>query len=189
MVDMANHRIQKFDQKGKFLAAFGGRGMGDGQFNSPWGITVDTNGDLYVADWRNDRIQKFTPEGKFLEKFGASGDAVGQFNRPSGVAVDRDGEIYVADWGNHRVQVFAPSWRHITTFSGDATLSKWGVPKLESNPSQVLQLQVLRDKTAWRGFWFPVAVDVDDRGRVLVVDGARHRIQVYQKLGVPVASG
>ena len=45
----------------------------------PWGIDVDAEGAVYVADWRNDRIQKFSPDGGFLAEFGSSGSGVGQF--------------------------------------------------------------------------------------------------------------
>ena len=39
----------------------------------PWGIEIDSKGDVYLADWRNDRIQKFTADGQFLMKFGNYG--------------------------------------------------------------------------------------------------------------------
>ena len=39
----------------------------------PWGIDIDTEGDVYVTDWRNDRVQKFTADGRFLMQFGTSG--------------------------------------------------------------------------------------------------------------------
>jgi sugar lactone lactonase YvrE len=71
----------------------------------PWGIDLDAQGDVYIADWRNDRIQKFTPDGDFLMAFGSSGSGEGELNRPSDVAVDNDGIIYVADWMNNRLQV------------------------------------------------------------------------------------
>ena len=183
LVDSANHRVQVFTKEGKFLHQFGGAGSGDGQFNNPWGITIDSKGDVYVADWRNDRIQKFTAGGGFLERFGTAGSGIGQFHRPSGVAVDRDGDIYVADWGNHRVQVFTPEWRHITVFTGDSTFSKWGNNKMYANQDMIKQMKLaaVRDLEPWRRFWHPVAIALDDQGRIIVVDCCRHRLQVYQK--------
>lgn len=62
---------------------WGEEGSGDGQFNLPWGVTVDSDGNVWVADWRNDRIQKFTSDGRFLAKYGEPGDGDGQFHRPS----------------------------------------------------------------------------------------------------------
>ena len=48
---------------------FGKRGQGSGTFKSPWGIAIDNENCLYVADFGNRLIQKFTPEGKFLSQF------------------------------------------------------------------------------------------------------------------------
>ena len=99
----------------------------------PWGITLDKDGNIYVADWKNHRVQKLSPEGKFLMKFGQYGKAdepegsyavtmfgpyvaaqsetagypkPGTLNHPTDVAVHPDGDIYVTDCGNHRVCVF-----------------------------------------------------------------------------------
>ena len=181
VVDSRNHRIQKFTKDGKFLDEWGGLGNKPGQFNLPWGICLDTQGDIYVADWRNDRIQKFKYSGEYLGEFGSSGNGTGQYLRPAGVAVDKHGDIYVADWGNHRVQVFTRHGRHITTLTGDATLSKWGALSLNANPDMAKQRSLVRDFEPERQFWNPVAVRIDPQGRVLVADCMQHRIQVYQK--------
>ena len=181
VVDSDNNRVQKFTKDGKFLAKWGEAGSGPGQFNLPWGIAFDHKGDLYVADWRNDRIQKFTSGGEFLAEFGSRGDGVGEFNHPTGLAIDKDGDIYVADWGNDRVEVLTSDGRHITTLTGEAELSKWGRPKLEANPDMVRQRSLVRDFTPETRFWRPVAIEVDDQGRILIAEIPRCRIQVYQK--------
>ena len=177
LTDSANHRVQIFTKDGKFLGKFGG----EGQFNMPWGVTIDDKGDVYVADWRNDRVGKFSPDGKSVASFGSSGNLAGQFNRPSSVAVDRDGDIYVADWLNHRIQVFTSEFRFITAFKGDATMSKWGEQKLRANPSYLRMYGLVRDMSPWQRFWFPIAVAVDDQGRVIIAEGARARLQIYVK--------
>jgi len=61
VADTGNHRIQKFNASGEFLAKWGSEGTGDGQFDCPYGVAVDSNGNVYVADMGNDRIQKFKP--------------------------------------------------------------------------------------------------------------------------------
>ena len=181
VVDSDNNRVQKFTRDGKFLGKWGEAGTGPGQFNRPWGITIDHKGDVYVADWRNDRVQKFTAEGEFLAQFGSSGSGVGQFMRPTNVAVDKEGDMYVADWGNHRVEALTSDGRHITTFTGDATLSQWGQDKLNANPDMVKARSLVRDFGAERQFYYPVAIEIDSQGRLMVLEASRHRIQVYQK--------
>ena len=105
--DRNNHRIQKFDSEGFFLAQWGGMGSGDGQFVLPEGIATDSAGNVYVADRGNNRVQKFSSDGAFITKFGTSGSGDGQFLQPNDVSVDGAGNVYVADTGNDRIQKFA----------------------------------------------------------------------------------
>ena len=135
-----------------------------------------------MADWRNDRIQKFGPDGQFLMKFGSSGKGDGEFDRPTGVAVDKEGIIYVADWRNDRLQVFDAGGRFITKMTGDASMSKWGKQKLDSNSDMWKEREVAHCLEREKLFWGPVGVAVDDQGRIFVVEHARRRIQVYTKL-------
>ena len=181
MVDSLNNRIQKFTKDGKFLAKWGREGSGDGEFNMPWGIDVDTKGGVYVADWRNDRIQKFTPDGRMLMEIGSSGTGDGEFNRPTSVAVDKQGIIYVTDWMNHRLQVFGADGGFITKLTGDATVSKWGKAKLDANPEMWEERERAQGLEREKLFWGPTAVEVDNEGRIFVVESSRSRIQVYRK--------
>ena len=182
LVDSRNNRVQVFTKDGKFLFKWGEFGSGDGQFSIPWGIEIDHNGDVYVADWRNDRIQKFAPDGRFLMKFGSSGDGEGEMNRPTGIAVDKEGTIYVTDFKNDRVQVFDPDGRYVTTLVGQAGLSKWAKERVDLNPVTLRGRQRAQGLEEREGpFYGPIAVEVDDEGRVFVVECARHRVQVFHK--------
>jgi DNA-binding beta-propeller fold protein YncE len=64
---------------------------GDGQFQEPWGIAVDDQGTVYVADTWNHRIQVFDSDGTFRTKWGTYGltaDAGQLLYGPRDVAVD-----------------------------------------------------------------------------------------------------
>ena len=56
VVDSRNNRIQMYSLDGNFVGQWGSGGDGEGEFNLPWGISDDSEGNIYVADWRNDRI-------------------------------------------------------------------------------------------------------------------------------------
>ena len=65
----ASQFIYQFDKDGNYIRHFGGRGKGDGQFNTCHGINVDTRGDeprLLICDRENGRLQTFTLEGEFV---------------------------------------------------------------------------------------------------------------------------
>ena len=80
ITDTKNARVQKFDSNGTFLTKWGSKGTGDGQFQGPEGIDVDTSSNVYVADTKNARVQKFDSNGTFLTKWGTFGTEDGQFS-------------------------------------------------------------------------------------------------------------
>ena len=182
VVDSLNHRVQCFRQQGPFISKFGTQGSDDGELEMPWGLCIDNNQDIYVADWGNNRVQKFSPDGKLLVIFEGTSDGVGSLKGPSGVAVDSEGDVYVTDWGNHRVQIYDASGRFITTLVGDAQEpSPWTQTYIDANPEIIKARRRANMEPEWR-FRRPVAVNVDANYRIIVLESARHRIQVYNKL-------
>jgi sugar lactone lactonase YvrE len=86
----ANGRIVKFSKDGKFIKAWGKRGKGPGEMDTPHSITMDSRGRLFVADRANNRVQIFDQDGKFIDQWK-------QFGRPSGIYIDKNDTIYVVD--------------------------------------------------------------------------------------------
>jgi DNA-binding beta-propeller fold protein YncE len=85
-----NARIVKLTKDGKFIKAWGRKGSGPGEFDTPHGLAMDSAGRLFVADRSNNRVQIFDQEGTFLAEWR-------QFGRPSGVFIDKNDILYVAD--------------------------------------------------------------------------------------------
>jgi hypothetical protein len=86
---------------------------GNAQFNTPVGVALDTNGNVYVADYFNNAVRKMTPSGTnwmvstIGGGTGGTGNGTGtnaQFYLPFGVATDVFGDIYVADSGNNAIR-------------------------------------------------------------------------------------
>jgi hypothetical protein len=67
VVDMGNYRIQKFDDRGEYLQTIGGKGQGPGEFSGPMGICFDSQGNLYVREYK--KIQVFDRYGEFVRSF------------------------------------------------------------------------------------------------------------------------
>lgn len=98
VVDTKGFKVVVFDTESrKKLFEFGSPGDQEGEFNRPWGICIDKNDDVIVADGLNARIQIFDKDGKFITMFGKRGDKPGGFAQVKGVGVDSDGNIYVID--------------------------------------------------------------------------------------------
>ena len=87
--------------------------------NDPTGVSVDTNGNIYIADTFNSRIRKLTPSGIIttiagngsLHNSGDGGPATQRGSYfPHGVAVDPAGNVYVADTFDSSVRKLQASY-------------------------------------------------------------------------------
>jgi len=106
VVDAMNFRVQILDRQGRFLAQFGARGSGIGSLYRPKGISVDSEGNIYLVDALLETVQVFGRDGTLLYTFGRTGGGPGELQLPSGLWIDASDRIYLADSYNQRVQVF-----------------------------------------------------------------------------------
>jgi len=97
MADTPVNRIMRFSKDGKFITAWGKRGKGLGEFDTPHSIAIDSRGRIFVADRSNGRMQIFDADGHFIDQWK-------QFGRPSGVFIDRNDNMYVADSQSNSTQ-------------------------------------------------------------------------------------
>jgi len=91
---------------------------GNGQFNNPQGVAVDSLGNVYVTDNANNRVEKFTSGGVFGLAWGTGGSGNSQFNGVIGIAADTSGNIFVGDFNNNRVQKFDSNGNYLTQWGG-----------------------------------------------------------------------
>jgi sugar lactone lactonase YvrE len=198
VADSGNNRIQVFRVANPcpsgttaivpgvcFVIEWGVQGQSDGEFHNPYGVAVDSSGNVFVADSGNNRIQVFRvanpcPSGTtqvslgvcFVKKWGSAfshyGTGPGQFQNPYDVAVDSSGNVIVADSSNRRNQMFqlanpCPSGTTQVVL-GVCYVIEWGYPG---------NMQL---------FNFPTSIAVDSTGSVFVADPPNHSVDMFRFL-------
>lgn len=169
IADTDIHRIRKITPDGTdMIVAGNGTGgfSGDGgsaasaQLHYPAGVTVDSTGNLFIADTANQRIRKVTPGGIITTVAGTGGGGGGdggpavaaQIIDPGGVAVDGMGNLFIAETGASRIRKVDASGV-IRTIAGD-------------------QLA------------FPAAVAADAGGNVYIADSVNNQIRLITRAGI-----
>lgn len=120
VADTANHVIRLVTPDGvvtKLAGAARSSGAEDGvggsaRFNNPYGLALDSTGNLFVADTGNGTVRRVTRDGVVTTWAGRAGEfgsvdgfrTAARFNSPIGIAIDDDGNVYVADHANHTIR-------------------------------------------------------------------------------------
>jgi len=144
-------------------------------FHSPFGVNVDTSGNLYVADTDNNVIRKITAAGVVTtlagtpNSVGGSADGTGpaaSFYNPRQVAVDPSGNVFVTDWRNDTIRKITPAGV-VTTFAGIPCVAGFA----DGGPGVAT-------------FNWPIGIAVDAAGFVYVTDYNNSLIRKITPAGV-----
>jgi sugar lactone lactonase YvrE len=189
IADSANQRVRRVDPSG-VISTVAGNGRfgysGDGgpatsaSLNSPYGVTVDAAGDLFIADAANLRIREVDPSGVistvagngsqgYLSGYSGDGAAAtgAQLYRPNGLALDAAGDLFIADSLNNRVRRVDPSGV-ISTVAGNGSYGFSGDGGLATNARLTS----------------PSGVAVDAAGDLFIADTFNNRVRKVDPSGV-----
>ena len=177
VADTVNHLIRKITPQGVVSTLAGSSGVsgsanGTGaaaQFNSPYGLAVNSTGEVFVADRENHTIRKITPAGVVTTFAGqatvaGSTDGIGAaalFNNPSALAFDSLGNLFVAEFGNNVIRKILPNGT-VSLYAG--TVSGFGQAP---NPGV----------RATARFCNPQGLGIDSQNNIYVADTCNHVIQ------------
>ena len=142
--------VSVWSKEGKKLRQFE---QGASQFDNPYGVAIDSEGSVYVAELINCRIHKFSQDGTLLKAIGASS----QLGFPAGIKISPDDRVFVCDDTNQKVHVFNRELELLFSF-GEAG----------DKPGQ---------------FMSPSDLAFDNHGSVFVADTKRERIMNFSLEG------
>jgi len=153
------HPMMVFDREGQLLSKWG-----EGEFVRPHGVSVDSEGYLYLADDMGHFVRKTTMDGEEIMTIGTPNKAAAwqggkPFNRPTHCAVHPvTGDLFISDgYGNSRVHKFD---------SEGQLIMSWGTSG--SDPGE---------------FSLPHNIAMLDDERVVVCDRENFRLQVFTTSG------
>jgi hypothetical protein len=120
VIEIANHKVRKVTQSGVVTTLAGStQSYADGtgtaaQFNMPYNVVKDLQGNFLITDHYNNRIRKMTPAGVVTTFAGSGawdsmdGDLLtASIYKPTDIAINASGNIYLCD-GNSKIRWITP---------------------------------------------------------------------------------
>jgi len=136
IADYLHHRVRKI-QNGAITTIAGTGVPGyyaddlpatSSKLNSPMDVAIDSQGNIYIADFGNHCIRKVNTDA-MMSTFAGTGNAgfsgdgdfatSAQLNFPTGISIDSDDNLFIADMMNNRIRIVYSMTKKIDTFAGN----------------------------------------------------------------------
>jgi trimeric autotransporter adhesin len=192
IADSNNQRVRKVAAGTGTISTVAGNGSygfsGDGGpatgtiISFAFGLTVDSSGNLYIADAGSDRIRKVAAGSGTISTVAGSGNSSGEFQfygdggpataagiyNPIGIIFDSAGNLYIADTYNHRVRKVDAKSGIISTIAGNGTNTGNGIGTFSGDGGPATAA----------GLYQPVGLALDASGNLYIADTENHRIRM-----------
>ncbi len=103
-----------------FQVKWGSFGSGPSQFEFPYDVKSDGDGNIYVADTGNSRVQKFTNNGLYIGELDSAPSGPAAFGQAGSCAVDAVGQLYVVD-ARGFIDVFDSNFNFLRNWTAKAS--------------------------------------------------------------------
>jgi len=194
IAETGGNRIRKVSPAGTIttLAGTGTFGYsGDGgpataaSLQSPYGVAVDANGNVFIAELDGHRIRKVTPAGTISTVAGDGVDGYGgdggpataaQLNNPMGVAIDAAGDLLIADSDNYRLRKVHSDGTIVTAVGDGRNEGAWnaGLGGFSGDGGPATEAQL----------WSPRGIATDAAGNLFIADELNHRVRKVAPTGI-----
>jgi hypothetical protein len=135
--------------------------------NSPFGVSVDASGNVFIADSGNNRIRKVATNGIITTVVDYNAVNPYYLSNPQGVAVDVNGNVFIADTDNALIRKLDTN-NNVANVAGNRN---WGFSGDEGYATN-----------AWLNK--PVAIAVDSGGNMFIADNWNNRIRKVATNGI-----
>jgi hypothetical protein len=126
---------------------------GKTQFFDPWALSVDAEGNVYVAEAGNSQVRMITPSDEVVELIPPN-----QVSGTRGISLDVDRHVIVSDTRNHQIKRISPSGE-ISILAGTGQRGFDNGPGVQAS------------------FNFPYGIAIDEEGVIYIADSANHAIR------------
>lgn len=184
------------------IKSIGSTGKNSGQFIKQMGISIDPDGNLWVADTGNDRVQKFDSGGNFLLEIGKTGTGKSEFSQPVDVSAENGFYLYVSESKNQRIQKFRlnGTFQNIIPISNNnKKVSLYGLASGKLNEVFVSEdeedkiIVIGTSNNILRSFGIygrgneylnnPKGIAIDNKGRLYIADSGNDCIKIFDLYG------
>lgn len=159
---------------------------------SPYGVSIDEKGRIYVTEVHTGLLKVFSPGGILVDKIDLS-DVMKRTVSPGRITIDKEGLIYISDLVVNEILILNDKGDFVRSVGNFDSIQKAGnaegnilgissmgnAVKVFDNEGVLLHSFGNHGDESQTNFSFPAGFDVDSKGRLWIADAFQHRLKVF----------